>query len=109
MKNEIINALRSKKITIELDSSGFYDNQEEEIYLDLSCLQVAFVVRIECLCDEIDVIEFIECYDSNEKNHDFTNQNIEEIEKIIENNISLEGGTSEDCDEYDPRTNGDTL
>lgn len=109
MNNEIINALRDSSNDIELDSDGYYENNQEELPINIPGLVVTIVFRIECSNNNVDLIEYIDCYDSNDNNNYFSNQNIEEIESIIRGITILRGGISEAHDDYDPRTKGETI
>lgn len=109
MNNEIINALKESIHTIYLDDNGFYENEQEELIINLPGLSVTLVFRIDCSNDKIDLIEYVQCYDLNDVHYDFSNQNIEEIESIIKNRTTIEGGFDEGSDFYDPRENGETI
>jgi hypothetical protein len=110
MKLDIISKLKTSKNNIELDYLGNYDNQEEELNLEFSSgYFFTLVFRIECISNELDLIEFIECSDGCGNHIDFNNRQVSEIEKIINNITEFEGGTSEDVEFYDPQECGDTL
>ena len=109
MKTEIISKLRDYKNKIELSDDGYYENDCEIIELDFNFTIVSVTISIECTGDNVDFIEFIECFDSNEIYYDFSNNQIEEIESIIKYNTETSGGESGTENEYDPRTKGETL
>ena len=112
MNNEIISALRIFNQEIELSKEGYYENDCEIIELDLKGLTISIVFGLVCNENNtktVEIIEFIECYDSNDNYYHFNHSQINEIEKIIENNFNFTGGISIDHENYDPRTKGETL